>query len=77
MPDLITGTQTLTLRFAGSATFASGQDGPYTLTNLLLTDNRNAALAVTEAENVYTTAAYVYTQFGEETKIYLPVILRD
>lgn len=77
LQDLVVGSQTMTLRFAGSDIFASGQNGPYTLTNLLLTDNRGAALAVTEAENVYTTAAYEYAQFGEGPKVYLPLIVSD
>lgn len=65
----------LTLRFAGDDIYASGRNGPYTLTNLLLTDQRNTTLAVVEAMNVYTTAAYDYRNFVT-TSIYLPIIVK-
>jgi pimeloyl-ACP methyl ester carboxylesterase len=65
----------LTLRFEGNDIYASGRNGPYTLTNLLLTDQRNTTLAVVEAMNVYTTAAYDYRNFVT-TSIYLPIIVK-
>jgi len=74
--DVVTGTGTLTLRFDGDDIYDSRRDGPYTLTNLLLTDQRGATLVVTEAENVYTTAAYAYHSFGTG-EIYLPLVMRN
>jgi hypothetical protein len=74
--DIITGANTITLRFDGDDIYASQQNGPYTLTSLLLTDQRGATLVVIDAEDVYTTAAYNYQDFGEG-RIYLPLVLRQ
>ena len=74
--DVTTGAGTLTLRFDGDDIYVSRRSGPYTLTNLLLTDRRGAALVVAEAKNVYTTAAYDYRSFAS-ARIYLPLILRN
>lgn len=74
--DIITGANTITLRFDGDDIYASQQNGPYTLTNLLLTDQRGATLVVFDAEDVYTTATYNYQDFGEG-RIYLPLVLRQ
>jgi len=74
--DVVTGTGTLTLRFDGDDIYASRRNGPYTLTNLLLTDRRGATLVIAEAENVYTTAAYAYHSFGTG-EIYLPLVVRN
>jgi pimeloyl-ACP methyl ester carboxylesterase len=62
--DVITGTSTLTLRFRGEDIFASQRDGPYTLTDLLLTDEHDAPVVAAEAGNVYTTAAYNHRSFA-------------
>lgn len=62
----------LTLRFDGDDIYASQRSGPYTLTNLLLTDHRGVPLVLAEAEDVYTTAAYDYQSF-DRVKIYLPL----
>ncbi len=75
--DVITGTSILALRFDGDDIYASTRNGPYTLTNLLLTDQRGAPLAVAEAQNVYVTAAYNYRSFARPSMIYLPFVLRD
>ncbi len=74
--SVITGTNTLSLRFDGDDIFGSQRNGPYTLTNLLLTDQRGTTLAVLEATNVYTTAAYDYRSFAPSRTIYLPLIVR-
>jgi len=74
--DVTTGAGTLALRFDGDDIYVSHRNGPYTLTNLLLTDRRRAALVIAEAENVYTTAAYDYLSFASP-RIYLPLILRN
>jgi len=50
-------------------------DGPYTLTNVLLTDESGATLVTQQALAVYTTAPYLYTDFAPN-RIYLPLILR-
>jgi hypothetical protein len=73
---LVTGTQMVALRFDGSDIFASQRDGPYTLTNVWLVDNRAAAVPVETAKAVYTTNIYRYRDFGKR-HIYLPVILRN
>ena len=72
--DVVTGTGTLTLRFDGDDIYDSRRDGPYTLTNLLLTDHRSATLILAEVEDVYTTAAYDYNTFRPEM-VHLPLML--
>jgi hypothetical protein len=61
--DVTAGASTLTLRFKGTDIFASHRNGPYTLTHVLVTDENGAALVTQQAEAVYTTADYPYTQF--------------
>ncbi|MBU4352812.1 MAG: hypothetical protein KJ939_07090 [Nanoarchaeota archaeon] len=73
--DVVTGTTTLALRFDGADIFASQRNGPYTLTNVLLTDETGVTLVTQQAEAVYTTAPYLYTDFAT-SRIYLPLILR-
>jgi len=73
--DVVAGTPTLTLQFDGADIFASQRNGPYTLTNLLLTDETGATLVTQQAQAVYTTAPYLYTDFAPN-RIYLPLILR-
>ena len=63
--EVTVGANTLVLRFAGADIFAAQKDGPYHLTNLLLTDNSDTTLVVAEAMNVYSTAAYDYRSFAE------------
>ena len=63
--EVTVGANTLVLRFAGADIFAAQKDGPYHLTNLLLTDNSDTTLVVAEAMNVYSTAAYNYRSFAE------------
>jgi len=74
--DVTAGAGTLTLSFDADDIYASRRNGPYTLTNLLLTDRRGATLAVAEAESVYTTAAYDYRFFGSG-EVYLPLVLKN
>jgi alpha-tubulin suppressor-like RCC1 family protein/pimeloyl-ACP methyl ester carboxylesterase len=76
LADVLTGTTTLTLRFEGDDIFASQRDGPYTLTDLLITDQTSVTLAVAEAQNVYSTANYLYANFASPQSIYLPLIRR-
>jgi hypothetical protein len=71
-----TGTTTLTLRFDGQAIRASGLDGPYTITQVLLLDDAQL-LKLDAADNAWITAAYDYRQFGSGVRIYLPLILRN
>ena len=65
----------LPLRFNGTDIYASQRNGPYTLTNVLLTDESGATLVTQQAQAVYTTAPYLYTDFAPN-RIYLPLILR-
>jgi tripartite motif-containing protein 71 len=74
--DLASGAQTLTLRFDGADIYASQRNGPYVLTNLLLTDHNGATLVAQEAQNVYTTGAYSYLDF-RILETYLPLLLRS
>jgi len=63
----------MTLRFAGEDIITSGRNGPYTLTNFLLSDNRNTPLITAKAPNVYVTAVYDYYRFGTGN-VYLPIL---
>jgi hypothetical protein len=58
------GANTLVLQFSGDDIYASQHNGPYTLTHLLLSDNRSASLVLAEADNVYVTASYQWRDFG-------------
>ena len=61
---LITGTQSVSLRFDGELIQDGGSDGPFTVTNLLISDPQNAGIPSVMADDVWTTAAYDHTQFG-------------
>ena len=74
---LSTGAHNLTLSFDGDDILESGQDGPYTLTNVLLVDAERASLLLDQADDAYQTAAYNHGQFGPGLRVYLPVILRN
>ncbi len=62
--EITTGASTLILRFSGADIFAAQRNGPYHLTNLLLTDHREASLVISEARDIYITAAYDYRSFA-------------
>ena len=64
---LITGTQSVPLRFDGELIRDGGSDGPFTVTNLLISDPQNAGIPSVMADDVWTTAAYDHTQFGRIT----------
>jgi pimeloyl-ACP methyl ester carboxylesterase len=64
---LITGTQSVPLRFDGELIHEGGSDGPFTVTNLLISDPQNAGIPSVMADDVWTTAAYDHTQFGRIT----------
>jgi len=71
--NLTGGTGELRLVFAAPEIYAAAANGPYTLTNLLLTDQSGALLPVAEAQNVYKTTAYQYRQFGSG-KTFIPLV---
>jgi len=71
-----TGATTLTLRFDGQAIRASGLNGPYTVTEVLLLDDAQL-LKLDAADNAWITTAYDYRQFGSACRIYLPVVLKN
>lgn len=73
--DVTPGAATLTLRFAAEDIYASRRDGPYRLTNLVLTDQSAAPLVLAERTDAYITAGYRYTAFGDG-KVYLPMVSR-
>lgn len=64
--DLSAGAQTVVLDFPGSAIYASGVDGPYEVTSVLLTETNSAVglLPLQSALNVWTTQAYNHNVFG-------------
>ena len=64
---LITGTQSVPLRFDGELIHDGGRDGPFMVTNLLISDLQNAGIPSVMADDVWTTAAYDHTQFGRIT----------
>jgi hypothetical protein len=76
MQDVTAGTTTLTLQFNGTDIFASQHNGPYTLTNVLLTDESGATLVTQQAQAVYTTAPYLYMDFAASNNLFLPLVLR-
>ena len=65
----------LELTIPGQDIYASQKDGPYTLTNILLTDKRGATVVSAEAKDVYTTPAYYY-QYFHAPAVYLPNVSR-
>jgi len=74
---LPTGIHNLTLYFNGDEILESGQDGPYTLTNVLLMDDERASLLLDQADDIYTTPAHDHRQFGSGWRIYLPLFGRN
>lgn len=73
--EVVPGTHTLELLFDGDDIYASGHDGPYTLTHLLLTDQTGMTLAILEADDVHITTAYDHRSFSRG-QVYLPLVLR-
>lgn len=61
--DLAAGEQTVRLLFDGQAIRDSGLDGPYTITNLFLTQI-DLGITAQEAVDVLQTTPYRHTQFG-------------
>jgi Tol biopolymer transport system component len=74
---LASGTHSLTLSFDGDDILESEQDGPYTLTSVLLVDGAHASLLLDQADDAHVTSAYDHRQFGSTWRVYLPVILKD
>ena len=77
--NLNAGDGIIQLWFNGKNIYDSKKDGPYTLTNLLLTDKSGASLVILEADNVYKTVKYNYQDFGANPSnwlIYLPTVQR-
>lgn len=64
---LITGTQTVPLRFDGQLIHDGDRDGPFTMTNLIISDLQNAGIPCVIADAVWITAAYDHTKFGRIT----------
>jgi hypothetical protein len=75
LQEVSAGTPTLTLQFNGIDIYSSQRNGPYTLTNVLLTDESGATLVTQQALAVYTTAPYFYMDFAPN-QIYLPLVQR-
>lgn len=62
-----TGTQTVPLRFDGQLIHDGDRDGPFTMTNLIISDLQNAGIPCVTADDVWTTAVYDHTKFGRIT----------
>ncbi len=65
LEEVTAGANPLVLHFSGADIFAAQKNGPYRLTNLLLTDQREATLVVAEAWDAYLTGIYDYRAFAE------------
>lgn len=75
--DIDSNHQDVALQFAGNDIYRSQLDGPYVVTNVLLTDEQDMTLIATTREYVYWTAHYDYQEFRPlSTTIYLPTIFR-
>jgi pimeloyl-ACP methyl ester carboxylesterase len=61
--SLETGIQTITLSFNGDLISKAGLSGPYTLTHLYF-NKMGIGVVSQHADNVFTTNAYTYSQFG-------------
>jgi TolB protein len=70
------GAQTVTLHFDGWDMRRSRLNGPYTVTHVALTDLGVGSIPAQIADDVWTTAAYSWQNFGFES-LYLPVVLKD
>lgn len=62
--NLPPGPAVLPLEFIGQDIYASGSDGPYTLSNLLLSDQSGITLVTADQKNVFQTQPYDHKQFG-------------
>jgi hypothetical protein len=61
---LATGTTSITLPFSGADIAASGKNGSYRVTNLVVIDHTTGVQPIaTQSTNVRTTASYAYTSF--------------
>ncbi len=69
---LSTGWQAVTLSFDGQQIYNHGSNGPYTLTNLIITDVTEDALQVDAQDNVYVTSYYQYSQFEHALLVLQP-----
>jgi hypothetical protein len=63
--ELISGVQSPVLSFSGDEIRTSGLNGPYTLTNLTLTDLALGSIPLDSASNVWTTPAYNAADFAD------------
>jgi hypothetical protein len=70
------GQQAVPVRFAGPVIFEAGLDGPYTIRNVMLLEESPMTLLIEMVDNVHTTQAYRYTDFGHH-RLYLPIALRQ
>jgi Tol biopolymer transport system component/pimeloyl-ACP methyl ester carboxylesterase len=74
--NLTLGTHTVTLRFDGWDIRRSRLSGPYTVTNVYLVDVGVGGIPAQIAEDVWTTAAYDWRDFGFDNQ-YLPLVLKN
>jgi hypothetical protein len=73
------GAKQLTLNFSADDILAAQLDGPYTVQNIMLTDENDVTLLVEVADFVHTTAAYSVSDFGPSigNAIFAPLVLRE
>jgi len=62
--SLAIGSNNIALAFSGDDIYASGLNGPYTLTNLFVLDTRAGSVLATSATNAYVTAPYPAARFA-------------
>jgi Tol biopolymer transport system component/pimeloyl-ACP methyl ester carboxylesterase len=70
------GTQTVTLHFDGWDIRRSRFDGPFTFSQVRLVDLSVGGIPAESADNVWTTDAYDWRDFGFDS-LYLPLLLRN
>ncbi|MFQ5616855.1 MAG: hypothetical protein ACE5GO_10420, partial [Anaerolineales bacterium] len=72
--SLTAGVQSVTLSFDGDDIRAAQLNGPYTVTNLQVTEI-NAGIPSQIVDDAHTTPAYSWSGFGSSSpKVYLPIV---
>ena len=74
--SLATGTQRITLQFSGEDIRLGQVNGPYTISDFIVTDLQKGGIPAVSETAVWTTAAYDFAQFGDANQVYLPIIIK-
>jgi hypothetical protein len=70
--NVVVGTSLLRLRFNGNDIAHSKRDGPYRLTNLVLTETSSAPIYIAQKRDAYQTTAFLASAFSI-TRVFLPL----